>query len=902
MNWQPDPVGLQNLMNLLKESTQVGVAKQIHQQLQQFNQIPDFNLYLLYILSQPHYEEYSRTVAGLLLKNNLLHNFGHLQPQFKQVFKAHILSLLGDPSPSVRRTVGTILTTFFSKEESVCLHWPELIPSFVSCMDSGDFKKADGAFSALLKICEDSPRKLEEEKDMQGQCPLNFLIPKFLSFFTSTHGIFRQYAISCVNQFVVEMPHALLSNLDNYLQGLFHLANDTNSEVRKRISQAFVMLLEMKPDFLAPHIKQIIKYMLHTTQDEDESVALEACEFWSVIAEQKSFQPILTEFLPELIPVLINGMIYTEMDLVLLDGEEDDSMVPDHAKDLKPRFYSSKRGAVEKSDAHGEKQTESQGGNENEDEEDENEEDEDDEDEDEYGEVGDWNLRKCSAASLDIISGVYRSSLLPILLPHLQQRINKEDEWPVVESSILALGAVAEGCIDGMTPHLTGLIPFLTTKLKDKKPLVRSITCWTLSRYGRWIVQVNPGNIFQKILEEFLSCLLDNNKKVQEAACSAFATLEEEARGNLVPYLPGILSHLAQAFEKYQAKNLLILYDAVGTLADSVGSALNSPPFIDVLMPPLIKKWNELSDTDRNLFPLLECLTSVVVALGVGFTPFAPPVYQRCIRLIEGTLMAQSYANAESTDKEFMVCALDLISGLVEGLGVSVESLVANSNLIGLLFECSKDPAPDVRQSAFALVGDLAKTCFPHLKPILQSLMQVILNNLYPEFVSVCNNASWAMGEIAMKVGPEIKPLVPVLLSKMVPLVKRNLNRGLLENIAIAVGRLGFVCPEEVAPHMEDFLQPWCLILRALRDDTEKASAFHGLCSMIKHNPQGVTRHFVYVCDAIASWGQPESTLASNFHQILHTFKNSVDAKSWVDYFNTFPQELRTILQTKYGL
>ena len=56
---------------------------------------------------------------------------------------------------------------------------------------------------------------------------------------------------------------------------------------------------------------------------------------------------------------------------------------------------------------------------------------------------------------------------------------------------------------------------------------------------------------------------------------SAFATLEEEACTELVPYLGGILQVLMIAFKQYQAKNLLILYDAIGTLADSVGNHLN---------------------------------------------------------------------------------------------------------------------------------------------------------------------------------------------------------------------------------------------------------------------------------------------------------------------------------------
>ena len=60
-------------------------------------------------------------------------------------------------------------------------------------------------------------------------------------------------------------------------------------------------------------------------------------------------------------------------------------------------------------------------------------------------------------------------------------------------------------------------------------------------------------------------------------ALSAFATLEEEACTELVPYLSFILDTLVFAFGKYQHKNLLILYDAIGTLADSVGHHLNQP-------------------------------------------------------------------------------------------------------------------------------------------------------------------------------------------------------------------------------------------------------------------------------------------------------------------------------------
>ena len=99
---------------------------------------------------------------------------------------------------------------------------------------------------------------------------------------------------------------------------------------------------------------------------------------------------------------------------------------------------------------------------------------------------------------------------------------------------------------------------------------------------------------------------LDNNKRVQEAGCSAFATLEEEAGPELEPFLGSVLGNLVYAFQKYQQKNLLILYDALGTLADSVGSALGAPVYLDILMPPLINRWLKLADDDPDLVPLLE--------------------------------------------------------------------------------------------------------------------------------------------------------------------------------------------------------------------------------------------------------------------------------------------------------
>lgn len=55
-------------------------------------------------------------------------------------------------------------------------------------------------------------------------------------------------------------------------------------------------------------------------------------------------------------------------------------------------------------------------------------------------------------------------------------------------------------------------------------------------------------------------------------------------------------------------------------------------------MPALFAKWNALKDDDKALFPLLECLSSVATALGVGFLPYCAPVFHRCVTLVEKTI------------------------------------------------------------------------------------------------------------------------------------------------------------------------------------------------------------------------------------------------------------------------
>merc|ERR1719227_57241 len=113
---------------------------------------------------------------------------------------------------------------------------------------------------------------------------------------------------------------------------------------------------------------------------------------------------------------------------------------------------------------------------------------------------------------------------------------------------------------------------------------------------------------------------------------------------------------------------------------------------------------------------------------------------------------------------------------------------------------------------------------------------------------------------------------------------------------------MGYVCPSEVAPSLGQFVRHWCTSLRNIRDNDEKDSAFRGMCQMISVNPSGVVPDFIFFCDAVASWINPQPDLKEMFYKILHGFKNQVGEEAWGKFSEQFPLPLKERLATNYGV
>lgn len=870
------------------------------QMLQQAKSSPDINNYLAYLYSSTHPPEgvqcsesdyhLVRSAAGIMLKNNVKSEWKNIPEESLNFVKMAVPIGLQDKNPQIRNYAGNIATEIIRR--GGLLTWPDLLPQLIDMIGntSGQVtnEAQEGAMSAMAKICEDNPRVFLRE--VNGQRPLNFVLPQLIAATKSPLPKVRAGALTAINVFTPRASQAMINSIDELLQHLFVLSSDTSPDVRRQVCRAFVHLVERRPDKLQPHIGGLVDYIISQQKGDDEDLACEAAEFWLAVGEHDDLWQGLQPYLNKIIPVLLECMVYGGEDIALLGGESDDEDEEDREQDIKPAF--AKKNLKRNANANGDSADQAEGANANQklagmnDDLEEGEIDEIDDGDENPDEK--WTLRKCSAAALDVFARDFRNPVFEAIFPYLSQNL-KHDEWPHREAAVLALGAVAEGCMDVVVPHLPELLPYLISLLEDPEPVVRQITCWTLGRYSEWAAELpdqsQKEQYFVPLMDGILRKMLDKNKKVQAAGASAFANIEYKAGAHLEPYCGPIIQQFVRCFGKYKDKNMYVLYDCVQTLAEKIGSLLATPELMNQLMPALTERYNVVSDQSREVFPLLECLSYVALALGPDFAPYAPPIFVRCINIIhmnlEQSLAAASNGGLDTPDKDFLVTSLDLLSAVIQALGDEHAAELVKSSpqpFFELLTFCMEDPADEVRQSAYALLGDCANYVYslmqPHLNTILPiALKQLDLDSMLDDEVGdgfgAYNNTCWSLGEITMQHGKGMAQWVPGLLKHLVEIMcNARVPKSLAENAAIALGRLGIENSELLGPALPTFAEEYLMLMKKIDPTDEKASAFKGFSMIVGQNPQAMEKVLLDYFVAVAQY--EDSELQNPLKQELH--------------------------------
>ena len=708
--------------------------------------------------------------------------------------------------------------------------------------------------------------------------------------------------------------------------------------------------LSIRTEYLQQHMEPICQFMLNCTADtSNPDVALEACEFWLTFAsldeDNNACNPLMIDtvarILSHLVPVLLRGMVYlpeqqeelkyrNEMDHVAAAGE--------HQPANRPVFHKIK------SKGHS--------GDDDEDDDDDDDDDFDDED------GNSWTLRKCAAASLDCLAGMYGpDGILPPLLPALQEGLSSSDPW-IQEASILALGAISDGCGEVMgTQHMTQLHPYLMDVLHSPPdrglPQVKCIAAWTIGRYATWAVkQVQTGaqgDLLAQMTEVLLTRLGDQNRRTQVSCCSALGVVVEHAGDLMIPYLDPMLGTLNTALQRYEGRSLLNVFDVLGIMADFVGPAIGEGNLPALYVPTLLRMWDSVArqdPTDRTLVPLLECLASIAMACGRNYQPYALETFDNSMAMIESVtlhLAASGEVIEDDEDADPIVCATDVIDGLVEGLGENFSALVASSKryghvFINVLIGLIRHEVPGVRMSGFAVVGDLARNAPNLLEPALLEILKESISNLDPTHPTVCNNAVWAVGEICLRCEGNPAPLAPVAQALVQGLIALLMGNGvssggvgipgLPENAATTMGRLAKIDANFVAADLPRFLMGWCDGMARIQDVSERLDAFQGFFKAVHANPNAIQSAASKPADAIAivlfaivSWHLPEQVdftgiasvqfqpcpatggeLGVSLRKLLQDIKSLAGVDTWNVVEAQLPANVRRLLREIYGL
>lgn len=327
------------------------------------------------------------------------------------------------------------------------------------------------------------------------------------------------------------------------------------------------------------------------------------------------------------------------------------------------------------------------------------------------------------------------------------------------------------------------------------------------------------------------------------------AEIEETALDLCTPHLGQILEVLVTAFSRYQAKNLLILFDAVSTLAEAVGNALAHPQIVEVLVPAVLAKWERFRDDERGLIACTECICALVGVMGDLMLPYIEVLYSRIMRLVQARTLALADPSVDPPEFEYPTVSLDLLSCIIETLGAKVAPLLdATGGVPVILAAASTDPHTEVRlrvlcsthcqhqhrlsqlisarvwqmkRVLFAVLGDLAKNCWELLAPHVGHVLPLLLEHFNPNYIAACNNATWAVGEIVTQMGAakmENEAFLSQAVARLAPIClpynphagagRRQYHRTIIDTAAVTLGRIAVrdaaVCASPAWPAIAD--------------------------------------------------------------------------------------------------
>ncbi|CAJ1036436.1 hypothetical protein Q4I30_007448 [Leishmania utingensis] len=636
---------------------------------------------------------------------------------------------------------------------------------------------------------------------------------------------------------------------------------------------------------------------------EEESLRIEATEFWRAILHFPHFAQVAQSTVVQIIPVIINSMIYSEMEIGMLQASAEDWQVPDKIDSIRPRHYKEHS------------KTTGGGGD-----------DQEEDDGDDDDEVEEWNLRRVSALTLDELSQYYGDLVLLPVLSCVEGMIRSGPaNWRQQEAGVLAIGAFCEGCYDSLEQFLPDICPMLLQLLEsaDTHFLVVSISLWSCTRLGSYFL--SSDSLMGRLMACILRKMENPSKMVQGAAVEALRSMLEMAEeGKVDVATPAIVRTIATCFGAYQLKNRVLLLEAVQSVCQTLGTAVrSSEELISNLLAPLGQLWSQTLNDSPLLWSLFDCMATVCSTLGPAMQPMTAEIFNRSFSLLREHLQHRHAALQSGDippDEEFIVTSSILLSGLFDAMGSGLEPLVAQNEPVFMQLTLSmlSDASPHIRQNGFCLASDVARTCPMHLQQVLPQFCDLAVQNVTladESCYAVVSNVAWAVcnllehqvdgtGAPTMQASPAMPHLFG-LFAKL--LGQTNITsdmRNMAENVSLCLGVMLYVDADvesKAGCSVELFAGAFCRFVRNVRESSSLLEAgTNGFLTAIQQKPSIVLTNLVLFCDLGCSVAV-EGIEASRMIRDLLSNALRANPNAWCQALGSCTEPTRKKLYERYG-
>ncbi|MCJ1233378.1 karyopherin beta [Varicellaria rhodocarpa] len=727
-------------VNQVLESTLSPDASTRHnaeQQLSQASEV-DFSGYLITLaqeLANEQAQPHIRTAAGIALKNAFsAREYARLRdaqqkwiqtidPNVKKSVKTLALQTLGSRDARAGQSAGQFVASI-AAIEIPRNEWPELMPTLVQNVGSGEDQLKQASLTSIGFICETEDSNLRDSLVTHSNSILTAVVQGARK--EEANVDVRNAAITALSD-SLEFVRTNFENEGerNYImQVVCEATQSGDNRIEAGAFGCLNRIMGLYYDKMKFYMeKALYGLTIIGMKNEEEDVAKLAVEFWCTVCEEE------------------------------ISIEDDNSLTQaEGSSEIRPHFGFSKVAAREVIPTLLELLTRQ---------------DEDDGDED-------YNISRAAYQCLQLFAQSIGSDIVDFVIAFVDQNW-KSPDWHKRDAAVSAIGAIMEGPDEKLLePLVRQGIPLLLEKMHDDVLQVRDSSAYALGRICESMSEsIDPQTQLPSLIEALFGGL-SSNPKMASSCCWALMNLADRFAGEpgcgenaLSLHFQGSVSALLNVTERPESDNQLRMaaYEVLNTFVTN--AAHDCLPIVAKLSDIIIQRLEGtvpmqqqiVSVEDRiTLEEIQTSLSSAVLAiiqrLEVEIKPQADRIMHVLLRLLSSvgpkssvpdTIFATVGALATSLEEDFVKYMDSFAPFLYNALGNQEE--------------------PGLCSMAIGLVSDITRSLGERAQPYCDSFMNYLLNNLRSTALS--NQFKPAIlqcfGDIAQAIGPHFETYLSVV-------------------------------------------------------------------------------------------------------------------------------------------